>query len=171
MKVPRASFKTRAVVYPITQGEYMVASIRDQKNNFEMMEKASRIEIEGNSLNFKRSDNLLPTRIVTGIQREDLGRRILPFECSLGVIHKNRPPKRFHWGLIHTHYRTIVAITSYPEIYGNPPGAEIKINILTSSGERYDNTIVFEDGNESMWLEINDLIQDKITTSQVNMAM
>lgn len=76
---------------------------------------------EGRSIEFRRLDGALPARIVTGIignQEADC----LPFECSLGVIHDQRPPKRFHWAIVSRRLCSRIYVTDYSEIYD--PGTQ-----------------------------------------------
>ncbi len=166
MRLPAAPFKTKAVIYPdYAPGEYLVAALGSEDCIFQQITNGLRVELEAEKLLIKRSDNLLPSRIVTAVQQDNCKYPLIPFECSLGVIHFNRPPKRFHWGLIHVHYRSILAITSYPEIYGDPSGAEIKIKILTANGDVHEKTIYFDDNSASMWLEVEDLIPEGLSES------
>ena len=108
----------QVVVYPrFTPGRYIL-----EPADVEHFEVARLLGVErGASLAFSRSDGELPSRIVTGYR----GRRshdALPFECSLGVIHQNQPPKRFHWGVVSAAHGSRIYLTSYEEIYGAPDG-------------------------------------------------
>lgn len=100
-----------AIVYPkFSEGSYMV----NGSDSF-----SSGLVIDGTEkvLAFQRKDGQLPARIVTaasGKLNEDVS---IPFECSLGVVHEKRPPKRFHWFVISKMLPTVIHITAYGEIY------------------------------------------------------
>ena len=78
-------------------------------------------EPQQDCLTFARQDGELPARIVTAISGEVLAARFL-FECSLGIIHEKRPPKRFHWATVSARLNSSVYLTEYSEIYGRPNG-------------------------------------------------
>ena len=136
----------------------LVAS-QDSHCDFQKLIGQTRVELQSASTLFKRTDNTLPTRIVTAIQRPDYNLTAIPFECSLGVVHIKRPPKRFHWGVVHTGHRSILAITSYPEFYGDPLGSKITIKMLTADGNTYEKVLAYQSGSgpKLNWLEVNEL--------------
>lgn len=104
MDIVPATFKAaKVIVYPDSaQGEYQVIT----QNGAVKFNNTERTEIDvqpGECLVFKPANDgeKMPTRIVTAFsaapENSDLK---LPFECSLGVKHKQIPMKRSHWGLI-----------------------------------------------------------------------
>ena len=50
-------------------------------------------------VNFKKKNNILPTRIVTALTG-NFKDQLVPFECSMGVDHEQAPKKRFSWALV-----------------------------------------------------------------------
>lgn len=58
-----------------------------------------KINSEDTFVNFKKKNNILPTRIVTALSGK-IKNQIVPFECSMGVDHENAPKKRFSWALV-----------------------------------------------------------------------
>lgn len=100
-----------AIVYPkFSTGTYTV----NRRRSF-----SSGVVIEGNerTLAFQREDGQLPARIVTAASAKLNENTYIPFECSLGVVHEKRPPKRFHWFVISKRLSTVVHLTAYKEIY------------------------------------------------------
>jgi hypothetical protein len=161
MRVPTAPFETCAVVYPdYDPGEYSLkVSGRDKVISLPSAEP-SRVEIKGKCLEFVRNDGRLPTRIVTAIQLDAGFSGVIPFECSLGVHHFKRPPKRFHWGVIHTTYRSVLLISSYQDFYADQSGADLYINIMTACGRVFKKKfhIPSLENPDPAWLELNELI-------------
>ncbi|MCH2209856.1 MAG: hypothetical protein MK110_01030 [Fuerstiella sp.] len=124
MKIPAEIIdrtKCEVVVYPkFTQGKY-TWTLGDQQTDFETGTFISMTETDNDCLAFARQDGELPARIVTAISGE-LNNNLLPFECSLGIIHEKRPPKRFHWATVSARLRSKIYLTEYSEIYGRPDG-------------------------------------------------
>ena len=109
-----------AIVYPkFATGNYIL----NERERF-----SSGIVINGKHLNlaFQREDGQLPARIVTAATGKLNEKTCIPFECSLGVMHEKRPPKRFHWFVISKKLPTVVHITAYNDIF---PYNE-KINLI-----------------------------------------
>lgn len=94
-------------------------------------------EMTNSSIEFRRLDGLLPARIVTGIIGNNHG-NCLPFECSVGVFHERRPPKRFHWAIVSKRLNSKIYITDYREIYTT---SENSIELIISLYNPH-NTIV-----------------------------
>ena len=81
-----------AIVYPEkSPGDYIVSSHSFKpkyiSNNLEIF------KVNNQNLKFERQDGDLPSRIVTGLKIKSKNKSVLPSECSLGIIHKNRPEK------------------------------------------------------------------------------
>ena len=123
MKLPCTPFESQAVIYPdFSPGSYKVQS-RDKNGALSnpVLLGSTRTALAGSALEFYRVDGILPSRIVTALERvSNLVDNTIPFECSLNVVHQKRPPKRFHWGLSHTTLPSILFIVAYPEVYGDP---------------------------------------------------
>ena len=99
MQVPSLdNKKLLAIVYPDrSPGIYEVES--ESRKKFTIPQSLYTFKSESEDLKFSRKDGKLPSRIVTAIKVLSNDIQTLSCECSLGVIHKLRPPKRFHWGL------------------------------------------------------------------------
>lgn len=70
----------------------------------------------------------LPSRIVTAISGQ-VSPDSLPFECSLGVLHDRRPPKRFHWGVVSARHDSVVYLTKYADLYGGGDEIGLSFNL------------------------------------------
>ena len=42
----------------------------------------------------------------------------MPAECSLGIIHHQRPKKNFHWMVVSLKFNTCINWVDYSEVYG-----------------------------------------------------
>lgn len=128
-----------AIVYPRSlPGRYSV-------NDASISSNGLRIEDSPRTLAFRRSDGDLPARIVTAVSGNHGVKDTLNFECSLGVVHEDRPPKRFHWFVVSSKMRSLIHFTSYEEIY--PPSSPIKIvfRLYVDSSENVEEvTAVYE---------------------------
>jgi len=124
MKIPADiidNTKCKVVVYPkFTKGAY-TWTLGDQETGFDSGTFIEMSKSEQDCLAFARQDGELPARIVTAISGE-LESNVLPFECSLGIVHEKRPPKRFHWATVSARLNSKVYLTQYSEIYGEPEG-------------------------------------------------
>lgn len=119
MKLPAVNDNCASdvIVYPrTTAGKYSVTFSKDQ-HEFDSKSYVHLRDLDMNSLEFSREDGELPSRIVTAIVGRQKNQKI-PFECSFGVIHEGRPPKRFHWAVISKKFNSKMYITKYSEIYG-----------------------------------------------------
>ncbi|MDB6002338.1 MAG: hypothetical protein JWP52_4037, partial [Rhizobacter sp.] len=84
---------------------------------------------------FQRSDEVLPTRIVTAF-RAQAGTGALPAECSLGVIHHKRPAKHFSWMLVSKAFDSSVNWVDFEEVYGGcPASAEVVFNLYSAASK------------------------------------
>lgn len=88
-------------------------------------------------LEFRRTDGSLPARIVTALTGHGNVNEALPFECSLGVVHEKRPPKRFHWFVVSGHYPSTIHITAYEEIYAQEGPIDLVFRLYTEEDEDY----------------------------------
>lgn len=89
----------------------------------------------GERLTVAREDGPMPARLVTAL-RGQADERALPFECSIGVFHGERPPKRFHWGVVSGRLSTSLLIQKFPELYGTPGDIEISFALYSSPDDR-----------------------------------
>ena len=128
-----------AIVYPkFSKGSY---TVNDGSYSF-----SGGVVIKGaeKRLAFQRKDGQLPARIVTaasGKLNEDVS---IPFECSLGVVHEKRPPKRFHWLVISKMLPTVIHLTAYKEIYPCTEGVELVLKLYSDkSNEVVEKSLSF----------------------------
>ncbi len=86
---------------------------------------------------FKTESGRLPSRIVTAFSA-GLPKK-LPFECSLGVIHEKRPPKRMWWGLVGNENRlkSRLFLTINDNIYGKVADQPIFIRLYSAKSNDY----------------------------------
>jgi hypothetical protein len=108
----------QVVVYPkFAKGRYKISSTNSiYETDTGMFINVSNLE----RLEFISSDtNSLPSRIVTGFsfKKEPSA---LPMECSMGVVHEKRPPKRFHWSVVSKKFRSQLFFNAFPEFYDVP---------------------------------------------------
>jgi hypothetical protein len=93
---------------------------------------------------FDRVGGALPTRINTGIGYA-LSRDFLPTEPSLGVMHKEVPPKRMTWGpcILSDDLDTLVIAHAYDTIFGPVPNdAEFCFRLYSATHDGYLEQIV-----------------------------
>lgn len=136
MPIPRiAGHKCEVVVYPDRNpGTYHVegAGISRNFHDTEMVTLPLTAMDGPQMLRFSRKDGLLPSRIVTGLRIHNGS--TLAAECSLGIIHHIRPPKRFWWGLCH-HDTTSCRLLAcdLPEVYGGVGAASLELNLYSAT--------------------------------------
>jgi hypothetical protein len=129
MRTPNVvgNFRQEIVVYPDTnKGEY-ISTTEGNTAKFSTGD-IHRLEFESNEgqvVQFSRDDNILPTRIVTAL-RLNSKESVIPAECSLGVVHHNRPKKNFHWMLVSRKFNSQICWIDFQEVYGGcPENAEL----------------------------------------------
>ena len=142
MRVPITPFESKVVVYPdFSPGEYSV-QLFDQKKFSQnpIRLPSARSTFVGSALEFCRLDGDIPTRIVTAVERAVTPEEnVVPCECSLGVLHSKRPPKRFHWGVCHTVFPSKLLIVAYPEVYGDPgESCSLTVKCMQANGTILD---------------------------------
>lgn len=124
------------IVYPkFSPGDYSL-------NEHQRFQSGLVYTTKSSVLTFNRIDGALPSRIVTAIKGKK-GTSI-PYECSLGVVHEQRPPKRFHWMLVSSNYNSTIHLTAYPQIYTieNTP-IELIFRLYNSESKVIDEKKVF----------------------------
>lgn len=114
--------KQEIVVYPDTNKGIYLSECEGDIKKFSTGEihKLSFSNNEGRVIKFLREDNILPTRIVTAL-RLNTNENIIPAECSLGVVHHNRPKKNFHWMLVSGKFNSQICWVDFEEVYGGCP--------------------------------------------------
>jgi hypothetical protein len=147
MRTPNVigDFQQEIVVYPDTNKGLYVSELEGETKNFSTGEiyKLSFDNNEGRLVSFSRTDNILPTRIVTAL-RLISEKHIIPAECSLGVRHHNRPKKNFHWMLVSGKFNSQICWVDFQEVYGGcPENAEFVFKLYTPNGEKelFKNTM------------------------------
>jgi hypothetical protein len=157
----RDAVETEVVVYPrCTPGAYSIRSDGQE------IETAGGIVLatdpsEGAALTVARDDGPMPSRLVTAIRGRAPAQQVA-FECSLGVLHAERPPKRFHWAVVSARLDAAVVIEEYSELYGDPGELEITFRLFGSGADRESTrTMTFGDLSQvPRRLEIGDLFPD-----------
>ena len=125
----------KVVVYPkFSKGRYKISS---SKNIYEtdcgLFINIKNIE----KLEFASTDsNSIPSRIVTGFEYK-IDDEVLPLECSMGIVHEKRPPKRFHWAVVSKKFKSQLFFNSFDEIYDVPTDPFLVFRLYSSSSAEY----------------------------------
>jgi hypothetical protein len=140
MRTPNVlgKFQQEIVVYPDTNKGVYVSEVEGRTKNFSTGEihKLSFDSNEERLVCFSRTDNILPTRIVTAL-RLNSQKTVIPAECSLGVAHHNRPKKNFHWMLVSSKFNSQISWVDLQEIYGGcPDNAEFVFKLYTPNDDK-----------------------------------
>jgi hypothetical protein len=146
MLIPASKFKDlKIVVYPeTTKGNYKVETEDGTVHEFKSGERLELNAVPG-MLKFSKLDGQLPSRIVTALTaKAEKSSSTLPFECSLGVVHKLRPLKSTFWGLIATgkKYKSRIIIYPMENIYGDPVDNELEISLYTQDKLTAEKTVI-----------------------------
>jgi hypothetical protein len=133
MQIPPAGFnECEVIVYPhCAPGKYTLKQDGEFVRDFNSGERVSQSIQEG-LLTFETSDGQLPARIVTAMSAKPANRNAeLPYEVSLGIIHKNRPLKSTFWGVIATNsnYESRIFVVPMESVYGDNPDKSLTINV------------------------------------------
>ena len=108
------------VVYPdCDKGNYSVSN-NNNKIDFSTGKILS-LDFEDalkQKLIFERKDNILPTRIVTGL-RIHSSKQTIPAECSLGVVHHKVPKKHFSWMVVSAKFDSTISSVNFEEVFGD----------------------------------------------------
>ncbi len=125
----------KVVVYPkFAKGNYKISN----KKNILDLRKGLIIDVNDiQKLEFTSTNsNSIPSRIVTGIQFQKT-EKSLPLECSMGIVHEKRPPKRFHWAVISKKFSSTLYFNSYEEIYEVPDSIFLVFRLYTQNSLTY----------------------------------
>jgi len=131
-------YQQEIVVYPDTNKGVYVSECAGESKKFRTGEihRLSFENGEGKIVQFSRTDNILPTRIVTAL-RLNSQKTNIPAECSLGVVHHNRPKKNFHWMLVSAKFNSQICWVDFQEVYGGcPDSAEFVFKLYTAKEEK-----------------------------------
>ena len=126
---------SKVVVYPkFSKGRYKISSSKS------INETASGLFINVKNLKkleFSSTDsNSIPSRIVTGFEFK-IDDEVLPLECSMGIVHEKRPPKRFHWAVVSKKFNSQLFFNSFDEIYDVPPNLFLVFRLYSSGNSEY----------------------------------
>jgi len=148
MMVPKIDNNNKdvyTIIYPDkSPGKYAISSEiikkRKVKNILDVF------QTNPQDLRFQREDGKLPSRIVTAIKIKSKNSNNLPCECSLGIMHKMCPKKRFHWGLISKKFKSKIIITAVKNIFGVPFNSNICLKIYSQKTDKIiENNLNWED--------------------------
>jgi hypothetical protein len=133
MQIPPAGFNDcEVIIYPhCAQGKYTLKQNGEFIKEFNSGERVSQPIQEG-LITIETPDGQLPSRIVTAITAKPATKDAeLPYEVSLGIVHKNRPLKSTHWGVIATNsnYESRIFVVPLESVYGDNPDKSLTVNI------------------------------------------
>ncbi|MFM2392584.1 MAG: hypothetical protein RLZZ546_561 [Bacteroidota bacterium] len=140
MRTPNVlgSYNQEIVVYPDTSKGVYVSEYDGNTKKFKTGE-INRIKFysgEGRLIQFSRTDDILPTRIVTAL-RLNSEKTNIPAECSLGIVHHKRPKKNFHWMLVSRKFNSQICWVDYKEVYGGcPKNAEFIFKLYSAKEKK-----------------------------------
>ena len=125
----------KVVVYPkFSKGRYKISSSKKINEtarglfiNIKNIEKLEFVSTDSNSI---------PSRIVTGFEYK-IDDEVLPLECSTGIVHEKRPPKRFHWTVVSKKFKSQLFFNSFDEIYDVPTDLFLVFRLYSSSSLDY----------------------------------
>ncbi|MFK7824244.1 MAG: hypothetical protein AB8G05_08805 [Oligoflexales bacterium] len=136
MFIPQICPNQSIIVYPDSNpGNYSLTFEDGRKIDFDSGTLLSE-HCSSGFVKFARNDGHLPSRIVTAISGHQ--KNNLPFECSLGVLTKRKPPKHFWWGLIggKSQYSSRLFIHDNPEVYGEiKPTDQLEVSVVSKKGQ------------------------------------
>ena len=125
----------KIIVYPkFSKGRYKISS----SENIDETETGLFINAFNKKfLEFTVTDNnAIPSRIVTGFSSRK-NNNDMPFECSMGVVHEKRPPKRFHWAVVSKKFQSQLFFNSFPEIYDVPENIFLVFRLYSATALDY----------------------------------
>ena len=134
MKVPHIpNSKLDLYVYPDNDPGNYELLIDTKKTDFSTGQFVN-TTLEGSTVKIRKLKDLLPSRVVTAISgRLNDNTSFLPFECSIGISTKAKPPKRLWWGSIafHSNLKTKLYIIPNEVLSGPSSGFTIDISIYS----------------------------------------
>lgn len=115
----KPAYMSLPVIYGIIPNVIVYPKFSNGKYTVNNKEFSSGIVIKNAERNliFRRKDGQLPARIVTAISEKINEKVNLPFECSLGVVHEKRPPKRFHWFIVSSKMTSVIHLTAFKDLF------------------------------------------------------
>lgn len=132
------------VVYPDTNpGEYL-ARYGNVETAFATGDIVRLPQTERRPIAFRRKDGILPSRIVVGWTLKG-PQRVVPAECSVGVVHHRQPPKHSAWMVVSQVFGSLVTWIDYAEVYGGCPDDATWDCMLYAANrkEPYRETLVY----------------------------
>jgi len=146
MHFPEAGFKEyELIVYPdCSPGNYTIEKDNIIVSRFSTGERSS-FPVSDGFIKIYEEKGTLPSRIVTALTAKPAkDNSKLPYECSLGIIHKLRPMKSTFWGLvsIEEDLESRIFIVPMDSIYGKSSDTSLRIKIYTEdSQEPFERTL------------------------------
>lgn len=166
-----SGIQSELVVYPDSEpGSYELKISDDTKNLFKSGEIATfGLPSSPISLEFRKLDGQLPSRLVTGL-RIKKSNDVIPTECSLGVYHVLRPQKRLWWGplTVTKTLKTRLAVAAFESIYGSLNNESITVRIYSQFHKTYlEKSFPLSTFSESpevrlLFTEVEDFLQGHI---------
>ena len=126
---------SKVVVYPkFSKGRYNISS----NKGITETDKGIFIDIKNlEQLEFSSTEsNSIPSRIVTGFEYRN-EEYALPLECSMGIFHEKRPPKRFHWAVVSETFKSQLFFNSFPEFYEIPEELFVVFRLYSSTRKEF----------------------------------
>ncbi len=150
MKILDDNFDSpKVIVYPdSSDGEYL---LKNDINEF-LFNSGDLLEFSpySETIEISRTDGIIPKRIVTGFSANNA--LLLPFECSLGAMHCERPAKKMWWGSIFqsSNVKCKIFAAHYPEFYGAvDENSQINIRFYSSVSKN----VVSKDINPKVFMK------------------
>ena len=125
----------KIVVYPkFSKGSYKISSNKgvNETDNGVFLDVKNIDKLEFSSA----TSNRIPSRIVTGFEYRK-NKDALPLECSMGIVHEKRPPKRFHWAVVSKRFQSQLFFNSYDEIYEVPKDIFLVFRLYSIMNKQY----------------------------------
>ena len=135
MHIPISKFNNyELIIYPDSSpGNYVVEEEQSVITDFTSGRRLS-FNVKNELVSFSKKDGNLPSRIVTALSASpNKNKAELPFECSLGVIHKGRPKKSTFWGIVSIDkiIESRIFIIPMYSVYGECSDQILKIKLFT----------------------------------------
>lgn len=132
MKLPYLeNINSTVIVYPFSHdGNYKIVdgdSVMDFSSG-----RIVQFKPETRSIQFESKEKMFPTRLVTGLAGGKAG--VMPFECSLGVAHENKPLKRLWWMPVYitSKIECYIYALMHTELFGDSVDAKVNIRCYSS---------------------------------------
>ena len=106
-KISKLLKELNLVIYPkFEKGQYSFSINNNKRENFNKG-FIKKLDPKDAFVNFKKKNNLLPSRIVTALSGKTRN-QIIPFECSMGIDHEKVAKKRYSWALVSGEFNNLI---------------------------------------------------------------